>query len=203
MQHTVFKTLIGILLVSGTAAAQKQEIGLLLGAFQPQSRSLAGNTAGEASFSTGFTLYANYSRTLIGGDTASLSFEVPFLATPQHSITAPSAATKDLATLYITPGLRLKFFPGSRLAPYVAAGGGYGLYEHSTTLLSGAANPVPRHLSRGVFDFGGGLDYRLFPRISLRGEIRDFVTGNPSLNLPLRGSIQHTVLFAGGIALRF
>jgi hypothetical protein len=58
-------------------------------------------------------------------------------------------------------------------------------------------------LNRGVIDYGGGLDYRLFRFIGLRGEVRDFFSGNPNLSVALSSSTQHKVVASGGITLRF
>ena len=49
--------------------------------------------------------------------------------------------------------------------------------------------------------FGGGADFPLWRWIGGRIEVRDFYTGNPSLNIPLRRSGQHNVMIGGGFAL--
>ena len=58
-------------------------------------------------------------------------------------------------------------------------------------------------LNRGVFDFGGGLDYTLFRFLGLRAEVRDLVSGNPNLNVALSSSTQHNLISSGGIIIRF
>jgi len=98
--------------------------------------------------------------------------------------------------------VRLKIFPSSRLSLWVSAGGGYALYEQSARLSNGQST-TNKFLSRGVFDFGGGLDYRLYRFIGLRGEVRDFLSGNPNLNVALSSSTQHNVVASGGISVRF
>jgi hypothetical protein len=69
--------------------------------------------------------------------------------------------------------LRLKFLPRSRLSPWAAIGGGYGRYQQSAQLSNGQ-NTTNKFLDRGVFDYGGELDYRLFRFLGLRGEVRGF-----------------------------
>jgi hypothetical protein len=64
-------------------------------------------------------------------------------------------------------------------------------------------NSTSKFLSRGAFDFGGGLDYQLFRLFGLRGEVRDFVSGNPNLNVALSSSTQHNIVASGGISVRF
>ncbi len=122
---------------------------------------------------------------------------------PNRALTAASATVpQNYASLYLTPGVRLKFLPGSRLSPWAAIGGGYSLYQESAQLSNGQ-NTTNKFLNRGVFDYGGGLDYRLFRVIGLRGEVRDFFSGNPNLNVALRSSTQHNAVASGGIILRF
>jgi hypothetical protein len=58
-------------------------------------------------------------------------------------------------------------------------------------------------VNRGVFDFGGGLDYQLFRLFGLRGEVRNFVSGNPNLNVALSSSTQHDIVASGRISVRF
>jgi hypothetical protein len=47
------------------------------------------------------------------------------------------------------------------------------------------------------------LDYRLFRFVGLRGEIRDFFSGNPNLNVALSTSTQHNVVASGALILHF
>jgi len=189
-----------LLLTAGAhhAHAQRSELGLLLGASSPRSRTP------NLQFTRGTSLYANYGVRLKQWAPAALYFEVPFIATPQHRIESPaSSATRDVATIYLTPGLRLKFAHWGRVSPYIAAGAGWALFEHSTTRLDGRPNEAPRTLSRGASNFGAGVDVHLWRFLGVRGEVRDFISGNPAFNTPVRGSAQHTILAAGGFVLRF
>jgi hypothetical protein len=149
------------------------------------------------------SLGVNYGRRLVNAEFAAFYAEVEFVALPNRSLTAPTAAVpQNYASLYVTPGLRLKVFPTGRLSPWVALGGGYALYEQSVQLSNGQ-NTTNKLLSRGVVDFGGGVDYRLFRFLGLRGEVRDFVSGNPNLNVVLSSSTQHNVVASAGISVRF
>jgi len=113
-----------------------------------------------------------------------------------------AAVPQDYASLHVTPGVRLKLFPGARLSPWVAVGGGYARYEQSAKLSNGQ-NTTNKFLNRGVFDFGGGLDYRLLRFLGVRAEVRDFLSGNPNLNVALSSSTQHKVVASGGVSVRF
>jgi opacity protein-like surface antigen len=199
------KTL-GLILGMGVIPAfgERHELGLLLGGFRPASRTLATSTPAKAEFGTGKAFYANYGLRLMGGEKVAVLFEVPFAASPQHEITSESRTlTRDVATLYVTPGIRLKFRPKARISPYVATGGGLAWFQQSIKRLDGAPNGAPRNSVTGAYNFGGGADVRVWRKVSLRGEVRDFLSGNPAFNAPVQGSVQHNVLVAGGISFSF
>ncbi len=194
--------LLAALIAATPAFSQKHEIGLTLGGLFGSSR---GSPSGGLDLTSGVALQANYGYQVggLGERAAALYAEVHFLANPLRDVSSSNtAATRDFATLYVTPGLRVKFAPSSRFSPYVAAGGGYALYEQSTSTIAGQVNLAPRHIHRGAFNFGGGVDYSVAPWLAFRGEVRDFYTGNPSFNAPVPGE-QHNVMAGGGIVLRF
>jgi hypothetical protein len=87
-----------------SAAAQKHEVGLTLGELFSQDR---GTVPNVVRLNSGIALQANYGHHFIGRRTA-LYGEVHFLANPQRVVdSANSAATRDVATLYVTPGVRV------------------------------------------------------------------------------------------------
>ncbi len=179
-----------------------QELTFSIGGAPGQTRSFQGS-AGTAQVSADRSFGINYGHRFLGAKIAALYGEIEFVAIPNRTLTAATATVpQNYASLYLTPGLRLKFFPGSRLSPWGAIGGGYGLYQQSAQLSNGQ-NTTNKFLNRGVFEYGGGLDYRLFRFIGLRGEVRDFISGNPDLNVALSSSSQHNVVASGGIILRF
>src|SRR5713101_6975874 len=135
-------------------AAPKNELAFGLGGLPSISRS---TTQDRLDLGPGIGLQVNYGRRILNGRKTALYGEVHFLASPLRDVTSNlGLATRDAASLYITPGVRLKFFPTSTISPYVAVGGGYAAYEQSTTQLGGQPNRAPRELARGVFDFGAG-----------------------------------------------
>ena len=61
----------------------------------------------------------------------------------------------------------------------------------------------PGSLLAESFDFGGGVDVRVWRWVALRGEARDFYSGSPDYNAaPLSGG-QHNVFAGGAIVLRW
>jgi opacity protein-like surface antigen len=184
-----------------TQFAQKHELGLTLGGLIPRDRGTAPNTV---RLSGGTALQANYGYRILGGKTAALYGEVHFLANSQRTVgSGNAAATRDVATAYVTPGVRLKFAPHAHLSPYLAAGGGYALYEQSLFRIDGESNQAPRFVHRGAFDVGGGVDVKFLRHIALRGEIRNFYTGSPAYNLPGLGGGQNNVVVGGGFVIQW
>ncbi len=185
----------------GQEIPPKHEIGLTLGGLLSSERN-GGPT--HLDLGSGIAFQANYGYRLWNSDKAALYGEVHLLANPLRDIrSSDPSLTRNVATLFVTPGIRLKFFPTKAIAPYLAVGGGLADYEQSTTTLAGAPNPAPRTVNHGVFDFGGGVDLKFWKFIGLRAEIRDFYAGGPAYNtLSIRGG-QHNVVLGGGFVLKF
>ena len=185
------------------ALAQSNDITLSLGGTLRQSRGFRSPTTGATQTSADFSLGANYGRRFLDAEVAELYGEIESVALPNRGLTAATATVpQNYASLYVAPGLRLKVLPSARLSPWFAIGGGYALYEQSAKLSNGQ-NTTNKFLNRGVFDFGGGLDYRLLRFLGLRAEVRDFLSGNPNLNVALSSSTQHNVVASGGVSVRF
>ena len=58
-------------------------------------------------------------------------------------------------------------------------------------------------LARGVFDFGAGVDVRIWRLVALRGEARDFYTGSPGYNIGTISGGQQNIVATGGFVLRW
>lgn len=174
-------------------AAQSNELGLLLG-------NLRGG--GTPELGSGTALQANYAHRIADLGPARLYFGVNLLANTQRKVTSANLAViRDVASLYLTPELKLKLATG-RIQPYVFAGAGYAAYEHSTLTLGGANNPGPRNSSTGSFTYGGGVDIPIIRWLALRGELRDNFTGAPKFNVDTAKKL-HNASFSGGFVLRW
>jgi hypothetical protein len=144
------------------ALAQSNDITLSLGATLSQSRGFRSPTTGATQTSADISLGVNYGRRFLDAEVAELYGEIESVALPNRGLTAATATVpQNYASLYVAPGLRLKVLPSARLSPWFAIAGGYALYEQSAKLSSGQ-NTTNKFLSRAVFDFGGGLDYKVF-----------------------------------------
>jgi hypothetical protein len=188
--------------------SHKNEVGLLLGGTVTPALSLAGQSGSGVDVGTGLTFQATYARELLGGQRAALHFEVPFVALPLQDVSAPNGVVPaNYASLFITPGLRLKLAPRAAISPWFAAGGGYARFDESAERVDGTPNTARTGTNRGAVQFGAGVDLRtpvkiLFP-IGLRIEVRDFYSGKPNYNANTGGGFQHNVVFSGGIILHF
>ena len=139
----------------------------------------------------------NFAHRLASVPFVALYFEVPVVVAPNSGVKLTST---DYSSVFVTPGLKLKLAPSFPISPYVAAGVGFAHYRADAT----ATTSSDSH-TNAVFDFGGGLDMKIAPFFSLRGEVRDFYSGIPDFNV-LGGGLsgrQHNVVPQAGLVFRF
>jgi opacity protein-like surface antigen len=185
----------------GQEAPSRHEVGLTLGSLQGGNRSGSGTSLDLGS---GVAFQANYGFRFFANDNVGLYGEFHFLANPQRQITSTTPSlTRDIATIYATPGIRVKFRPAGPVAPFVAVGGGWALYEQSLTTLDGQPNPAPRTINRGAFSYGGGVDFKFWRFVGLRAEIRNFYSGSPAYNTTAISGGQNNLVIGGGLVLKF
>lgn len=176
--------------------AQQHEFGFTLGR-------LASQELPQLKWGGGAALQLQYGRRLAGGAGVALFGDVTMLASPLREVSSNNPrATRDVASLYVTPGLRVKVAPQSKVVPFVAFGGGWAWYEQSTERLDGRPNEAPRNAHRLALMWGGGVDVRVRRWLAARVEARDFYTGSPAFNIPVSGR-RHNVAVTGGVVLRW
>jgi hypothetical protein len=129
---------------------------------------------------------------------ASAAIEVPIAGSFSSSIPTLSGLTvaRSYTSLFITPGLRLRLAPSFPVSPYIAAGVGYGRFNRELIDGTSSAN------STLAVDIGGGVDLKVLPFVSLRGEIRDFNSGGIGIETLALGR-QNNLFVTAGIAIRF
>jgi opacity protein-like surface antigen len=126
--------------------------------------------------------------------------ELHFLASPSTDVTSTvTSVTKSYSSLFLTPGVRFKFYPRKRLSPWVTIGGGYAHFLQSDKTIAGAANAAGRHTSTGTVTWGAGLDYSWSKKITFRAEARYFHSGSVQFNTPMDGLGQVSFVAGGGI----
>jgi opacity protein-like surface antigen len=193
-----------IMVNSGHISAQQREFAVLLGGNAPSDRGIQSPLSGKISIGTGLTYGLNYGQRLLNARVAALYFEVHLAATPTSDLNSSNTTIpREYSSVFLTPGLRVKLLPGAGISPYVVVGAGYARFGGSDSRLNGQPNTGDKGANTGVFTYGGGVDIRVWRLVALRGEIRDFVSGNPHFNVGVSGSRQHNIITSGGIVVRF
>ncbi|HEV8485775.1 MAG TPA: hypothetical protein VGV87_19685 [Blastocatellia bacterium] len=194
------------LLLSGSqaASAQKHEGAFLAGGLKTGEHGFVLPRPGFIRTGAGLTYQLNYSSRFFDGKAALLYFEFPLVVTPTRDLNASNVALpSSYSSLFFTPGIKLKLLPGLKWSPYAFAGVGVARLTASDTQTDGLPNIADRTKIRGAYDFGGGVDVKVFPHLSLRGEVRDFYSGTPSLNVTQLKSWQHNYMVSAGLVVRF
>ena len=185
------------------ASAQENEIAVLVGGMKTGDKGLQSTQTIKAAFDGAVSYEINYAHRLVDGKLASLHGELLIAGAPKTNVKSTSLLLpKNYSTIFFTPGLKVKLFPGG-ISPYVAAGLGLGRFTASDTNLNGQPNTGDRKNTTWVFNYGGGVDIPIFPHIALRGEVRDFIAGTPKLNSQLFEKREHNIFVGGGVVVRF
>ncbi len=203
-----YTALLSLLILASAAVAQeeKHELAGMIGRTFVSDQGVTGITAPDTILHSGkgLTFEVNYGRHLLGLGIAGLTLEVPFVANVDENVHfSVNAVPRDYKSFFITPAIRANLFPGAGLSPWVSVGGGFGYFNENGTLEFGGANPGKTGTATSVFQFGGGLDVKILPRISVRGQVRDFFSGTPQLNVDTGKSRQHNLYVAGGVVFHF
>jgi hypothetical protein len=194
---------------SRVQAQTKQEIALMVGRTFVSSHDIVSPVVpfnNRVNFGRGLAMQANYARRLRRGDILGLSFEVPVVGLPDVDLNSGNTIIPaSYWALFATPSIRANFFPGTGLSPWASVGGGYAHFTTSDHREFGLGpNPGERGTNTSVFQFGAGIDVRSFwKNITIRGEVRDFYSGVPNLNLDLGRTRQHNVTVTGGVVFHF
>jgi opacity protein-like surface antigen len=187
------------------AATQSNEIGGILGRTFISDQGVAGTGLPDSNihFGHGLTFEANYSRRLLHAGVLGITFEIPAVIDPSQKLhfggfDAPSS----FASYFVTPSARANLFPRAPFSPWISVGVGVGHFALSSRLESGQPNPS-RSTTTGAVQLGFGLDVKIIRSVYLRGEAREFNSGEPQLNVNT-GKSRYYNLFAGaGLVWRF
>jgi hypothetical protein len=186
-----------IILASLPVAAQKNELAIGAGGYFPVNLTGVGNAA---------AIEGSYARRIASVPFLSAYIELPVVGTLTSNVSNFGlTSSASYSALFIAPGLRVKFAPGFFVSPWLAVGGGLAHFSGNSglRLLSGTGTT-----NTGVVDYGGGLDWKIAPYLSLRGEARDFYSGGLGFNvlgfnLLNFNQNQHNIVITGGLVLRF
>jgi len=153
----------------------------------------------------GLTFEIDYARHILGNDNfLQLSFEVPVLVNPDEDLNyGLNQIPESYSSIFVTPGARLNIFADTAVSPWVSFGGGFGHFKESDNLVFGGKNPGSTGTTTGVYQFGAGLDVRVWHTLGIRGEVRDFSSGLPNFNVPTSNSRQRNLYVGGGVVWHF
>jgi hypothetical protein len=181
-----------VILASLPVLAQKNELAIGAGGYFPVNLTGVGNAA---------AIEGSFAHRIASVPFLSAYIELPVVGTLTSNVSNFGlTSSASYSALFIAPGLRVKFAPGFFISPWLAAGGGLAHFSGNSglRLLSGTDTT-----NTGVFDYGGGLDLKVAPYLSLRGEARDFYSGGLGFDLANFNQRQHNIVVTGGLVLRF
>jgi hypothetical protein len=203
LKHLTAATVLAVCTFVTHASAQQNELSGLIGRTFISDQGITGGTFfdNNVHFGKGLTFEVNYARRVLAPGLASLSLEVPVVVNWDEDLNSDALQIpKSFKSYFVTPSARLNVFSNSAVSPWVSLGGGIGRFSESSTQVSGAGKTGT---TTGALQAGLGLDVRLIGRFSLRGEVRDFWSGVPQLNVNTGKTRQHNVFVAGGIVWHF
>ncbi len=174
------------------ATAQKNELSIGVGGYFPVNLTGVGSA---------FAVEGTFSHRLASVPLVSAYLELPVVGTLNSTVrNFGLTSSASYSALFIAPGLKVKFTPEFFISPWLAAGGGLAHYSANSglRLFSGADTT-----NTGVVDYGGGLDVKVAPFFSIRGEVRDFYSGGLGFSIGALSDRQHNIVTTGGLVFRF
>ncbi len=202
-------TVVVMLSVSAVAQDEKNEIGGVLGRTfisdqGIQDASLPDNIihAGK-----GLTVEGEYARRIWVTPIYAISAEGLLMYNHEVKLNAGAylnaVVPQAYKELFAAPAARVNLFPTTAVSPWASLGVGFGHISESAGLDYGGVNPGKAKTS-AVIEGGIGLDVKVWKQLSMRGEVRDFWSGEPDFPLaPTGKSRQHNYLVGGGAFWRF
>jgi len=171
--------------------AQSNELAITAGGYFPVNSQVGASNA--------FALGGSFAHRIVHLPLASVYFEIPVYGSFNSAARLFSASTgsglSKYSSLFVTPGLKLKLAPELPISPYFVAGGGLARFHKTNVTTDDTTNT-------GTFDVGGGLDFKIAPFISARGEVRDYYSGSPNITTGF-SQREHQLVTTVGLVFRF
>ena len=192
--------------LAASAWAQNNELAGVAGRTFIADQGIIGATFPNPTvhFGNGFILEGNYGRHLTPAGLIQFTLEVPVQFNLDGDLgSGTNAIPQGYKSFFITPSARANFFANTRVSPWLSGGGGYGRFAESSNALYYGPNTGPKGTNTGILQFGGGLDARVWSKFGIRGEVRDFWSGTPQLNVDTGKSRQHNLFVGAGVVWYF
>ena len=207
---TALLLLVAMLTASALAQDEKNELGATFGRIFISDQGIQNAAYAESIIRSGkgFTVEGEYARRFLVNPLFSLAGEVLFAYNPDVDLNAGNYLNPVVPTnysqIFLTPAARLNLFPETAVSPWVSIGGGFAHFGQSKNLDFGGPTNPGKNTTSGVLEGGAGLDVRFWRKMSIRGEVRDFWSGEPDFPLAPTGKTrQHNFFVAGGVIWRF
>ncbi|MFZ0806436.1 MAG: outer membrane beta-barrel protein [Candidatus Sulfotelmatobacter sp.] len=198
-----------VLTMMAVAQDEKNEIGGAIGRTFISDQGIQNATYFDPiiHFGKGLSFEGEYAYRFLVTPIYSLSGEVVGMYNRDIDLNAGaygfSVVPGDMKSFFITPAVRGNLFPTTAVSPWISLGAGFGHFSESNTLIYGGTNPG-KSTTGAVIQGGIGLDVMVWKKLSARGEVRDFWSGEPDFPLaPTGKSRQHNYFVGGGVFWRF
>ncbi len=190
---------------------EQNEIGLIIGLTATPTRTLApgGVTGGNADLTSkaSLALGVDYDRRVLPTDWVTLYGGLDFLASPLDVKLSnpPAELSPQYKYIFVTAHVKARFYPDSKVSPWLSAGGGYARFKETPPT---ASLSFTQGTGSSTIEFGAGFDTQPVTHmaglpIAFRVEVRDFYSGLPDYGQSLVHSKQHNVVLGGGLVVRF
>jgi hypothetical protein len=206
LKHLTVGALMAVCTFAVQASAQNNELSGLLGRTLISHQRIPGAPSFDPNlrFGKGWSFEVNYARRVVGAGPLSLYLEVPFVGNPDEDLHAQqNLIPEHFSSYFVTPAARLQIFSDQAVSPWVSFGGGVAHFGEGSTLRFGGPNPGKTGTTTGVVQAGLGFDVKAFHRFSIRGEVRDFWSGVPQLNVTTVKSRQRNLFVGVGVVWHF
>jgi hypothetical protein len=185
---------------AGSAAfAQNSDLTLMAGLSNAKTSEVVLGSGSSVTGSRTTTFQVNYARQFLSTKSGDLYVEFPIFWGANAALDlGNNTSVFGRNIIFFTPGVRYRIQLQRRLSLYGALGAGVATFGIGTVLANNEAI-VPSRTTSGAVDLGGGLDFRLTRLLSLRTEIRDYITS------PHRGGFsgRNHVVYEWGVSFHF
>jgi hypothetical protein len=195
-----------VALGAGAAGQEKNELAGSIGRTFISDQGVRGVSTFDTLLRSGngTTFEVDYGRRLLGADVGMLTLEIPAVFNLDEDVHfSVNLVPGDYSAIFVTPSIRANLFPNTAVSPWVGFGGGFGHFGEADKLEFGGTNPGKTGTNTGVIQAGFGVDVRLSRSFRLRGEVRDFNSGVPQLNVDTGKSRQHNIFAGAGVVWHF